>query len=169
MTPEEKAEQRRLDEELCRQFKDMTPEEMAEFRWIEAELLRRLDADFIRDQAAAAQPLDIALDFAERGDLERLRKMYPRLARFIKPPKRRMGPPKKPAITSDKSFRARAAYADARRIRAIWRERAGRTVHRVCGHLAQWYAAKLWDLEVEDDVEAGRPSGPGGPKKKTST
>ena len=27
------------------------------------------------------------------------------------------------------------------------------------GHLAEWYAARLWDLEDEDEVKAGRPSG----------
>jgi hypothetical protein len=144
----------------------MTCEEEAELHWLEAELLRRVEADFVCKQAravAGANYENVALGAAAEGNLRPLRRMYPRIAEYINPPTgprgRHRPRPKQHDGDADYRFRVRAAYEDAKRIRALWREREGRVVRKQSGQSANWFAAKLWDLGGENEVEAGRPSG----------
>ena len=149
----------------------MTPDEEAELRWLEEELLRRLEADYIKGQARAAATVsyeDMALAAAAGGNLERLRGLVaklvdPRAAKWINPPEewpKGKHRPKSKRQDADGNYRwrTREAYKDARMIRDLWRERDGYAGRRH-GHLAEWYAARLWDLGDEEEVKAGRPSG----------
>ena len=165
----EEAEWRWLEAERLRL--GITIEEYAELRWLEEKLCLLVDADFIKGQAhaAAISYKDLALAAAEQGDLAPLRGLIAKLAgqraaEFINPPPpkdwqrgKRRPQPKTQDTDAAYRFRLRAAYQDAKRIRDLWRERDGRAGRRY-GHLAEWYAAHLWNL-AEEEVANWKPSG----------
>lgn len=91
-------------------------------------------------------PEDVALQFAEGGDVEPLRKMFPKHARFINLPKLKRGEHFKDAT----EVWLQRALEDVPRIRDIWREYFGKT-NRPRGELtAEEIAARRWHLSSDE-------------------
>jgi hypothetical protein len=93
----------------------------------------------------------LALQAAEQGDIEPLRRLHPHLAKFLHLPKLKHGTHfKDPA-----KIRLRNARADVQRIREIWQRDYGKT-NRPRGQLtAEEIVAERWNLTPEE-VRRGR-------------
>jgi hypothetical protein len=100
------------------------------------------------------------IEAAEHGDIEKLRKRLPHLARFLvaPPPRKRKRPKKIDAVTT-------AVWA-VKRIPEIWaREYKGRK-NRAKGQVGAVEIAALWmGVSVADIEKRMKPSGPSGKKK----
>jgi hypothetical protein len=96
---------------------------------------------------------ELALQQAEQGNLEPLRKQYPRLARFINLPT--LSKPgehfkKKPHTHRAPHCRLEEALFELPRVRAFWKEHYGKT-NRPKGQLtAEEIVAERWDLDAEE-------------------
>jgi hypothetical protein len=97
--------------------------------------------------------LELARQQAEQGNLEPLRKLYPRDARFINLP--RLKKPgehfkKKPPDHLAPHCRLEEALFELPRVRAFWKKHYGKT-NRPKGQLtAEEIVAERWDLDVEE-------------------
>jgi hypothetical protein len=84
-----------------------------------------------------------AIDFAEHGDVEPLRKLYPDIAEFINLPKRARG--KRFKNSSRYINPILGAAQDARRIRMLWKKFYPEFYpNREKSASADWFAAQLW-------------------------
>jgi hypothetical protein len=96
---------------------------------------------------------ELALQEAEQGNLEPLRKQYPRLARFInRPPLKRGEHFKKKPPTDHLAphCRLEEALFELPRVRAFWKKHYGKT-NRPKGQLtAEEIVAERWDLDEEE-------------------
>jgi hypothetical protein len=94
-----------------------------------------------------------ALQQAEQGNPEPLRKQYPRLARFINPPRLKRGEhfKKPPTDHLAPHCRLKEALFELPRVRAFWKKHYGKT-NRPEGQLtAEEIVAERWGLD-EDEI-----------------
>jgi hypothetical protein len=96
---------------------------------------------------------ELALQQAEQGNLEPLRKQYPRLARFINLPRLKRGEhfkKKPPTDHLTPHCRLEEALFELPRVRAFWEKHYGKT-NRPSGQLtAEEIVAERWDLDEEE-------------------
>jgi hypothetical protein len=114
-----------------------------------------------------------ALWSAEQGEVKYLKELYPQIADFIAPRRRKKGQTKPKPMPSKPKLFARLAAEDVQRIRALWRANYGKWKrYAVQGEeSAEWFAAQRWsDDEVKLDYDtvaaAAKPSGPKRPKQQ---
>jgi hypothetical protein len=124
-----------------------------------SECLSRLDDDEKARRKAAGLvktqewKLELALQQAEQGNIEPLRKLNPRLTRFINLP--RLKKPgehfkKKPPDHLAPHCRLEEALFELPRVRAFWKKHYGKT-NRPKGQLtAEEIVAERWGLDVEE-------------------
>jgi hypothetical protein len=127
----------------------------ADFAWLMGVLWNQPDPEL--EEFRKLDREGQAIVAAELGNLDALREMFPRHAKFINEPKEWMRGKHRPKVKwdphSDYLRRVREAYADAKRIRALAKE-----YKRELTRPANWYAARFWGLD-EWEVAEFRPSG----------
>jgi hypothetical protein len=105
-----------------------------------------------RDPQAAA--VQAAIASAEYGNLDPLRKLLPRIARFLNPP-----PPPPPKRGPKRNYFREAgnpigeAHDDVRRVRALWREHFGHVYRAISPRATEIAAARygLTEKQLLDD------------------
>jgi hypothetical protein len=99
----------------------------------------------------------LALQQAEQGNLEPLRKQHPRLARFLNLPRLKRGEhfAKKPS-TDAPHWRLKEALFELKRVRDLWKKHYDGKTNRPKGQLtAEEIVAERWGLD-EDEVHKRR-------------
>lgn len=97
----------------------------------------------------------MAIEAADGGDIEPLRKLHPKLANYLHlPPRRReQGRPKMrvrpPESTDDPALRVLVAAQDVEFIKRLWKREYGRQ-NRTTAPSAVEIAAKRWDVSAAD-------------------
>jgi hypothetical protein len=93
----------------------------------------------------------------EEGDIEALRRLHPRLARFLNLPPQRGRPKKIDRDPWSRQKRLADAIAELPRIRAIWEKNYGRSRRPPNAITAAQIAAERWGVS-EDDLKRGLPT-----------
>jgi hypothetical protein len=121
-----------------------------------SELLGRLDGDEKarrKDRGLAKEQEESALQEAEQGNVEPLRKQHPSLARFINRPRLKRGKHFKKKPPTDRLTphdRLKEALFELPRVRAFWKKHYGKT-NRPQGQLtAEEIVAERWGLAEEE-------------------
>lgn len=104
------------------------------------------------EQMARDNSVGPAILAAENGDIEPLRKMFPLLAPYLYPPKRKRGGQSSAPLAG---LQTKLVYAVVQvpRIRALWRQHYDKKNRRKDETSAEWFAARLWGV-TEDEVIA---------------
>jgi hypothetical protein len=119
--------------------------------WVNDELFQ-LDVEKMRKDLSGENALagdsymDWLIDQAEHGDIEPLRRHFPRLAPYLHLPKRKRGQ----RFLRDQSNPVRGAVNDVTRIRAIWKKHFGRKTRPKTDLVsAEQIAADRWEVDVD--------------------
>ena len=123
----------------------LTPDEAEVMFWyLDQRLFSEFEPHQNSEMTTREMLLGIAYHEADHGDATRLKKMFPEIAKFITPRRKRKDKTlRKDGVTN--ADKVVLAYADAARIREIWRELYG--THRLVPK-ATYYAARIWGSDL---------------------